>query len=247
MTFPRPVARRAGRALLAVLLVTSIAACSSDDGSEGGGDGSTTTEAPTVTTDDLGSDEVTTDDLGSDDLGSDDLGSDDVTTDDAPVGEDEQAYVDALVATFEEDESDELYTEDQVTCLAEGFVDIIGVDALQSAGLSPQEFAEDGIDDVPDELGVDDEKANAMYDTFADCDIDLQELFASTAGGEELTADEQACLDDLLTDDNLRASFVASFTGDELEDDPLDDAFECFDFGSASGPVAEPVTPTTVG
>lgn len=57
----------------------------------------------------------------------------------------------------------------------------------------------------------------------------MAEAFAKALAGESggLTAEQQACIDKVITKENVRESFVAGFTGKVLADDPLAAAGEC--------------------
>lgn len=133
-------------------------------------------------------------------------------------------------------------------CLAGNFVDIIGVDALKSAGISPKQFAEGDGTAFSSKLGVDETKANKLFDQFKGCGIDLVELYSKifSTGGDGVTDEEQTCIDQVLTEDNLRKSLVASFLGKDLQDDPLKAAVDCIG-GVPSSDSGVPATPTTVG
>lgn len=226
MTSPTRSRRLLAAGTLALLLTAATAACGGDGGDEGGTDTTTstrvdetTTTASTTTEDDVTTtteDEVTT-------TTEDEVTS---TTDGEPSG-DPQDYVDALVATID-GAGEEFFEPGQVECLAESFVDVIGVDALEAAGISPDELAEGTASTFPPELGLDEAEANELYDQFGACEIDLVEQFSKIfAAGRDLTAEEQACLEGVGTDENLRASFVADVLGEELEDDPLDAITTC--------------------
>lgn len=245
-------------ATLALLLTAGAAACGGSGGSEGATDTTTTTRvdkttttASTTTT--AGEATTTTTEAGVTTTTGDETTTTTeaattttearvtTTTNGEPSG-DAQDYVDALVATIEGDEGEEVFEPGQVECLAGNFVDVIGVEALQSAGVSPEEFAQGNGSNFPPELGVDEAKANELYDQFAACEVDLAEVFtkAFSSGGGEVTAEQQACIDDVFTQANLRASFVADYLGDDLADDPLEAAGVCLD----EPPTTEPATPT---
>jgi hypothetical protein len=246
MRTPRPIAI----ALVSLALLAGAAACGSEDGSEGA-DPTTTTTAERATTTDGEPDPVdgtttTTAEEDGDDPVDGTTTTEDVTDDDAGDA-DRQAYVDALKGWLGED-SGEVLQEDQVDCVSEGFVDVLGVDELKGAGINPEELAESDGTEFPDELGIDEDKANEMFDIFGACDIDFASIFKDLfrAGGE-LTAEQESCIDDLLTDENLRRSLVAEILGEDLADDPLDDIDACADFDDIEGgPTAETETPNTV-
>lgn len=242
---PTPTRLLTGAAL-ALLLTAGAAGCGTSGGSDNadGKPTTTTTDQATSTSPKTTTDVEVTTTPEPDSTTT----TEDTTTTEAgsePSG-DGQAYVDALVSTIEGSSSD-VFEPGQVKCLAGNFVDIIGVDALKSAGISPKEFAEgDGIA-FPSELGVDEAKANKMFDQFEGCGIDLPELYSKifSTGGDGLTDEQQSCVDQVLTEDNLRKSLVASFLGKDPQDDPLKAAVDCIG-GVPSSENGVPATPSTV-
>lgn len=214
-----PASRRLSpaTAALAALLVMGTAAC----GASGGDDTSVRTAQTTTTTGSAATKTTTSGAVGAPETTS--------TTAGGGTGANgRQAYVDALVTNFNTGQDLEIFKAGQVECLANGFLDIIGLEKLQAADVSPQTFAESS--DLPPEVGIDEAKANRLYDQFDACGIDLASAMAKVfqAGGKGLTAAQQACFDKVVTDDSLRASFVADFLGKSLEQDPLDEASTCF-------------------
>ena len=253
MTTPTRTRRTVTGAALALLLTVGTVACGDSGGSEGATDTTTTTTrvdkttttASTTTTE---GEATTTTEAGVTTTTEDETTTTTearvtTTTNGEPSG-DAQDYVDALVATIEGDEGEEVFEPGQVECLAGNFVDVIGVEALQAAGVSPEEFAQGNGSNFPPELGVDEAKANELYDQFAACEVDLVEVFtkAFSSGRGEATAEQRACLDEVLTDENLRASFVADYLGEDLADDPLEAAGVCVGFDEPR--TAEPAEPT---
>ena len=210
---PRPA--RGRHALLAILAVFALllAACGADGGDDEASDDTTTTEEGSSTTkgdDDKGGDDTTTtegDDGDDGDDGGDDSGGGDA---------DRQAYVDAMMASFAEEDQD-VISEDQARCLSEDWVDILDPARLQAAGITPEDLGGDEALDIADtDLDLSDDEANELFDAFGGCDIDLGELMAeSFAEDDDLTEEQASCLGDAFTEDVLREFMVASFTGDE--------------------------------
>lgn len=224
---------RTSRSLIALTLATALllGACSSD-GSDGTAPTTTEAEGATPTTAPEGDEPTTTAD----------------TTDGGGETGDRQAYLDAFVENFDPD--GEVFELSQVECLAEGYLDVIGLENLVDAGVTPEDYAQGS--DFPDEVGLDEDKANAIYDQFDACDIDLKEVFLGAIemfSEEPLTDEQQSCADDVLTDEKLRASFVADLLELEGESqDPLDELSECIpDSLGTGGPDVEPVEPPVSG
>jgi hypothetical protein len=101
--------------------------------------------------------------------------------------------------------------EEQANCIASGIVSGIGEEQLAEYGITV-----DNVNPV-DEVGLSEEDAGAVADTFADC-VDIRALFL-----EGMTADggmpEEAmdCISDALDDETLRSFLIAGFTGGDPE------------------------------
>lgn len=132
--------------------------------------------------------------------------------------EERQEYVDAVVASAEEESG---LDDEQTQCVAESFVDGYGAAELADADVTPDDVREAG---GPGELGLDftDAQREDFYERLTDCmDVRTLMLDAFTEGAE--AADEvRACLDDQLDDELIRDFLVVGFTeGDAgFEDDP---------------------------
>ncbi|CAN5643660.1 hypothetical protein BH10ACT1_BH10ACT1_24590 [soil metagenome] len=239
----RPRAHRLAASVALVLLLAGGAAACSGSGSDDAAK-TTTTDAPTRTTVTAKGSEGTTEEDPT--VTTDD--GETTTTEAADDGDrSKQAYVDAFAKGF--DSTEELIPAAKSQCVGEKLIDVLGFDAIVDSGLTPEEFGQGNGDDFPKSLGIDEDKANEMYDQFEACDVNLGEAFVKALSGEgTFTAEQKACLTQKVTDDTLRASFVASFLGDDSGDDPLDAATECV--GGDDSPTANtvaPLTPSTVG
>ena len=230
MPAPRSHRSRTLTALaVSLLLAAGTVGCSSDsDGAPG--TSTTTTEAPDDTTtapDDDGATTTAPEDDGDPTTTVPDEDGDDepsVSIDD--VSDEERPYVEAVVETLS---GAPVFGMRDTACLAIGFVQAVGVDRITEAGLSPEEFSETGLADFPDELEADEDLANAVYDVYEDCEVDLRAAFKDTAAAsaDPLTPDQESCIDDLLSDDRIRESFVAESLGRDLDPDPFDEAAAC--------------------
>ncbi|HYZ98391.1 MAG TPA: hypothetical protein VE575_06545 [Acidimicrobiales bacterium] len=131
-----------------------------------------------------------------------------------------QEYVDAFVATGEGSD----FTDDETECLAQSWVDVIGVDQLDEA-TTPEEVRE-ADDFFLADLGimVDQELSNQLWDGMSGC-VDFRELVLGQAR-ENVPADAIACVDENLSDDLLQQIFMTSLVeGDEAvqADEELND------------------------
>ena len=129
-----------------------------------------------------------------------------------------QDYVDALEASAEQDGG---LSAEERTCVAESFVDGYGADAIDEAGVTPDEIRDAT---GPDELGLDfsDEQKDEFYAQLTDC-MDVRTLMLDALSEDADSPDEvRACLDDNIDDDLIREFLVTGFTeGDAgFEDNP---------------------------
>lgn len=218
---------------LALLLTVGTVACGASGGSEGGSDDPTTTtaggDATTTTADGPATTTETTDpgdDLTTTTEGGEDTTTTETTDPDVVEGPaDEQAYVDALVTTFDE-EDDETFSPEQIQCLAEEWVGIVGVEAFAAADVTPEDIRADEGDF--DDLDLDESTAGEMTDALGTCGVDIRELFYEEINGDEdLTAEQAACLDAAVSDEDLRQFLVDSLTGEDTGDDALAEADSC--------------------
>lgn len=105
-------------------------------------------------------------------------------------------YVDALVADFESGGDFPFETAD-ARCLAEGYIDTVGVDELEAKDITPEELA---ATDDPAALGLEfgEAEANGFADTIAGCDLSVGELVLAGARttGAEIPDDLVDCIDE---------------------------------------------------
>jgi hypothetical protein len=151
-----------------------------------------------------------------DDTASDDPSTvDEDATDDADAEDDSDAdgpyttedYAAVLAADLQTGNSFP-GTEEQIECVAAGFVEAIGgADALNDAGLTPEDLAAaEGPDDLRVEL---DEQAVAdeLVASFNACDYDLIRLLTESLGTEAPEGFED-CVRGELTNDDIAAVFA---------------------------------------
>lgn len=201
--------------LLALAMVTTMAlgACSSG-GDDKASDKTTTTKGEsggedTATTEGEGEGDETTTTEKEDDGG------------DVEVSADARAYVDAMTESMKGEEDFPL-SDEQTECFAARTVNTIGVDTLQAAGIKPEDFVSDNSMDFS-EVKLSEDKANEMFDNFEKCGIDMHEMMLESMSlEEEMTAGQKACMETVLTEENLRKLLVSMFMeGDEgMETNP---------------------------
>ena len=210
--------RRVASALLALLLMAGAAAC----GTSGGDDAAPTTTRATSTTD-----RSDTSDPGG-------AGTTD-STDASPTSEterttttrgdgkatgSEQDYIDALVGSFDPKTDGEDLTRDQVSCLAKGWVHSLGVSAFEKAGLSPDDIAKD--DGGFQDLHISKAQAERMVDVYGNCGIDIKAMMLKSFASDTSKPEQQACIENKLTDDAVRSLLVESLVEDQpSKDNPV--------------------------
>jgi hypothetical protein len=148
---------------------------------------------------------------------------DDGDAGDVEVSDEAQPYVDAMAEGMvsSDDEGDLQLDQEQADCLAPRWVETIGVERLQGAGLEPDDFADDGDPDLSS-LGLSEEEGGELYDAFGACDIDLKaEFIRSFTADQDLSDEDAECLGDAFSDDFLRRIMVTSLVegDDALEED----------------------------
>ena len=226
MTLLAPSRRLLAGTAVALALMTGTAACSSDT-SDGAGKTTTTKVGKTTSTKVDKITSTTVDGGNGSTTTTVKVGKTTTTTAAGGGDRSEQAYVDALVQSV--DVTGELVPKGKATCIGQSFIDVIGFDAINASGLTPKEFARRSGAEYPKSLGIDEEKANELYDQFEACDIDLRAniITSYTSVGSPIDADTKACIEANLTDKGVRTSFVNSFLGNDDAPDPIAKANAC--------------------
>lgn len=142
----------------------------------------------------------------------------------ADVSEAEKPYVDAMAEGMASAEDEELsLTEDQERCISARFVDVIGVERFEQAGIEPADLRTDEEALEFTEIDLSEDEGNRLYDSFGACDVDLRQVMLDAmAADEEITPEMQACMEGAFTEENLRKLMVTSMVKgeDAAEDDP---------------------------
>jgi hypothetical protein len=140
-----------------------------------------------------------------------------------PTPNEERAYVGALMATSDDDEVG--FSEDDKRCLAQATVRAIGVDRLKEH-ITPEEIRENSEFDAT-ELGIEltEEDRVAFSDVVTAC-MDIRQFIVERmfqAEAQDLTNEEQECIDRELDDDLVRTMLFALVEyvveGHEIQDD----------------------------
>lgn len=131
----------------------------------------------------------------------DEGGSDTTDSETTESGGDSNAYVEALAASMGEGENDDIVLEEETAnCVATAVVDLVGVDALEEAGISPEELADgDSYADFDVELPAD--AAAQLGQSMGECEIAeamrpiVVDQLAAEAGAE-LPSEATTCLEE---------------------------------------------------
>jgi hypothetical protein len=148
---------------------------------------------------------------GDDDGGSDDAGDGDGRS---------QEYVEAASASLREDGEFPVDAE-RADCVAAAMVDVVGVDTLTDAGISPEEF---GDADNLESLDVDlpDDAVDRLGNAVAECDLvgffeDVVIDGFSREVGTELSSEAAACLRDSFDERALADAVARTFVDGSSE------------------------------
>ena len=132
------------------------------------------------------------------------------------VSEEEQPYVDAMVTNFQDSDEELTMSEEQAQCVAPRWMDAIGLERLQEAGIEPADIESDDEGTELTSLGLDEEAGGELYDAFGACDVDVKALFVeSLAQDSGLSDEDRECVEENFDDDLLRRVMVASLTQGE--------------------------------
>jgi hypothetical protein len=130
------------------------------------------------------------------------------------LDEDGRAYVDALLA-----EPPTYLDGEQADCIASHWVEVVGVDAIRAAGVTPEsiEAGSTSINDVP----VDRETAEAVVESYAICEFDIVDLvvtgFADLVEGDPT---KLACIEAVITPEVAHDYMVAAILSADEGDAP---------------------------
>lgn len=141
------------------------------------------------------------------------LGGDDKQASETDEG---MAYVEAFFASMVDDYPGD---DSDVRCLTTALVNELGVGYLRDAGISAE-----GIRDNPDmsifDLGVeiDRPQADGIYDSADGC-MDFRDYFDAVYENEGLSGDDVDCMNDQLSDADIREIMLGGITTTDEDDD----------------------------
>ncbi|MGH9188394.1 MAG: hypothetical protein ACRD0U_21720 [Acidimicrobiales bacterium] len=126
------------------------------------------------------------------------------------VSDAEQPFVDASVESAQQQFG---LSEEDAECASEAVVHAIGVDRLEDADVTPEEFGgEADFEEMGLELDEDD--GEEIVNGIEDCDIDLKALMLDSVGGD-IPDEARDCVDENLDEDFVRDLLVAVFSSGE--------------------------------
>lgn len=126
-------------------------------------------------------------------------------------------YVDAMIAS--EASNDSPFTAAETRCMAEGTIDIIGVDALEEAGITPEMIAES--DSIVADFEPSQEQSEEIVGLMFNC-ADLGAALVDEMFGEDiLTTEQTTCVSDGIQESQaFRTMMAESFLGDDTTSEP---------------------------
>ncbi|MFP3900288.1 MAG: hypothetical protein ACLFXM_05500 [Acidimicrobiia bacterium] len=122
-----------------------------------------------------------------------------------------QEYVDVITQTIGGAPG---IPEESSRCLAEAFVEGIGVDELQDRG-TPEELAD--RNEAFTDMTLDEPQAESAYDHLGSCAEPRELLVQTVASSQELPEEVTTCVDETVDDDAAREFFVTLFQGPEAQ------------------------------
>ena len=121
---------------------------------------------------------------------------------------DGKRYVAAIVASAD----GQTFSAAETKCVAEGAVDVIGVETVQKAGVTPEDMANSTESDLLPGFKPTEAQANALVDMMFKC-VDFGTMFATAMGatGVSIPTDKLHCVGDQLEANKaFRASLIAT-------------------------------------
>ena len=134
--------------------------------------------------------------------------------DDGGGGGGGNSYAEAAAASFRDD-PDFPFDDDSAECFAGRLVDVIGVDRLENAGVTPEDFADEEFDLADAGLDLGDEEASELASAFPECDIAIADLIVIgiEEDGAEVPDDLRACLEENIDDEAFADVFGTRLRG----------------------------------
>jgi len=140
-----------------------------------------------------------------------------VTVDDSVADLTEDDYTEAFAANLsggDKDSGQLVIGEDEAACVAPLWVDVIGVDALQAAGLTTDDVADPAFDGSV--IDIDEDQGQEMVDAFETCDVDIYALFAESLTGG-LTPEQQSCVAENQDKELVNELLVKTFADEDSD------------------------------
>ncbi len=187
--------------LVALFLVVGVTSCSSSGSDDGDASKKTTTTAKPSG----GKDTTTT-------------AADETTTTEGSSGGGDD-YVAGLaegLAGGNEDDGDLVLAQDEADCVAERWIDVIGVKRLEAQDVTAKDLADP--DFTYSDLDLSKSEGETMIDAFGACDVDIRTKLLDSLGAD-LDADQKSCLEENLDEDFQKALLVEALVTEEFSDE----------------------------
>lgn len=143
-------------------------------------------------------------------------------------GSDEDAKAaDAISASMMAEADEEFPVEQaQADCVGDGLVDKVGVDKLKEYGLLNEDLT---VNESVGQVTMEQTQADQAAGVLVGC-VDAMKVFTEELGGDEsLSAEQQACLSEAITEESLTSMFSLIFQGkdDEATEGMMKPVMDC--------------------
>ena len=127
----------------------------------------------------------------------------------------------AAAATALEADPEMAMNQEQAECFAGRMVNILGVDTLKAAGVTPESMARDVFGDEGMPFDISDSQADDLATLLLDgeCISFVDMILGDPEASEDMTEEQASCMADAFTgSDTIRAVAVASLLGEEVDE-----------------------------
>lgn len=135
------------------------------------------------------------------------------------VGRD--GYIQALAVNLELDPDNAMLATGDASCIARAWIDELGPDRFESAGISPQDLVEQASMEAVTSLDIDLTTSRVLIDALDDCDVRIVDGVLDSPGLANAPDEVATCFRDGLTDDIVLDNLTASLSSEAESDEGL--------------------------
>lgn len=204
------------RRLLPLIVSAVLLAACADDGTPGE---RISLEPTPSSPDDHAADGGRADAPGADGTAPDDAGT--IVLEEIPevTGEGPDGYREALTINFEHDPDNIALIGGGATCVAEAWIDDLGTEPFEAAGITPQMLAEQQSMEAFRQLDLDLERSRQLLGHLPDCGIDVVAIVLDSPIYESADPATDACLAEGLTEPIVLDSLALALASDPDPDE----------------------------